>query len=258
MADKDNQRRGIQSVEIGMSVLDALMRLGKPSSLSEIAKVTGLSVSQTHRYLASLVNTNFLRQDPVSLEYDLHTGALRLGLAAMSRLDLFEAAGRVAQQLVTQTGRTVLLAVWAEQGPTVVRWYPGNPPIYTTLAIGSRLTVTRSATGHVFASFHRESFTRDVLTHELGLDSAGSHVDMRAIKQRVGADYFAEVDSTLIPGLRASAAPVFDLQGELALVISMIASPSFPVAGDTEARSALLGAARDLTGQLGGRWSRPK
>jgi DNA-binding Lrp family transcriptional regulator len=127
------QRRGIQSVEIGIGLLDALIRLGKPSSLSEIAKASGLSVSQAHRYLASFVNTGFLRQDSVSLEYDLHTGALRLGLAAMARMDVFEAAGRVAQLLVAETGRTILLAVWAEQGPTVVRWYPGDPPIYTTL-----------------------------------------------------------------------------------------------------------------------------
>lgn len=237
-----------------MGLLDALIRLGKPSSLSEIAKASGLSVSQAHRYLASFVNTGFLRQDSVSLEYDLHAGALRLGLAAMARMDVFEAAGRVAQMLVAQTGRTVLLAVWAEQGPTVVRWYPGDPPIYTTLAIGSRLPLTRSATGHVFLTFQQASFTAKMRAAEVQSDQAAKGLDFGAIASRVRRDFYAEVDSTIIPGLRACAAPVFNLQGDLALVISTIASASFDPARDEQARPKLIEAARELTLSLGGRW----
>jgi len=248
------QRRGIQSVEIGMGLLDALIRLGKPSSLSEIAKASGLSVSQAHRYLASFVNTGFLRQDSVSLEYDLHSGALRLGLAAMARMDVFEAAGRVAQLLVAQTGRTILLAVWAEQGPTVVRWYPGDPPIYTTLAIGSRLPLAGSATGHVFLTFQQPSFTAAMRAAEVQSDRGAKELDFDAISQRVRRALIAEIDSTVIPGLRAFAVPVFNLQGDLSLVISMIASSGFDPAKDGEASQQLLQAAQDLTLSLGGRW----
>jgi len=248
------QRRGIQSVEIGIGLLDALIRLGKPSSLSEIAKASGLSVSQAHRYLASFVNTGFLRQDSVSLEYDLHTGALRLRLAAMARMDVFEAAGRVAQLLVAETGRTILLAVWAEQGPTVVRWYPGDPPIYTTLAIGSRLPLSGSATGHVFLAFQPPSFTASMRAAEAQSDRGAKELDLEAISGRVRRDLCAEVDSTLIPGLRACAAPVFNLQGDLSLVISTIASSGFEPTKDDDAREKLLTAAQALTQSLGGRW----
>ena len=211
-------------------------------------------MSQAHRYLASFVNTGFLRQDSVSLEYDLHSGALRLGLAAMARMDVFEAAGRVAQRLVAETGRTILLAVWAEQGPTVVRWYPGDPPIYTTLAIGSRLPLTGSATGHVFLTFQPPSFTAAMRAAEAKSDRSAKELDLAAISQRVRRDLCAEIDSTVIPGLRALAAPVFNLQGDLSLVISTIASSGFDPAQDAEARLKLLKAAQELTLSLGGRW----
>lgn len=251
---KATKRKGIQSVEIGMGVLDALVRLGRPSSMTEIAKASDLSPSQAHRYLASFVNTGFLRQDPATALYDLHSGALQLGLAAMARLDVFEQASRVAQELVEATGRTVQLAVWADLGPTVVRWYPGSPPIYTTLTIGSRLPLIQSATGKIFLSFLNESFVSDALQRELARDRTDGPIDIDAIRQQARREMSAGVDGTTIPGLRACAAPVFNLQGQLLLVVSVIASQSFRPDEDPQVRERLIAACRDITHRLGGRW----
>lgn len=248
------KRKGIQSVEIGMGVLDALVRLGRPSTLTEIAKASDMSVSQAHRYLASFVNTGFLRQDPATTLYDLHSGALRLGLAAMARLDVFEQASQIAQELVEATGRTLQLAVWADLGPTVVRWYPGSPPIYTTLTIGSRLPLTQSATGKVFLAFQNETFVSDVLQRELVRDRTDGPIDIDAIRRQVRRELIAGVDGTTVPGLRALAGPVFNLQGQLVLVVSVIASQSFKTDEDAAVREQLLNACREITHRLGGRW----
>lgn len=248
------KRKGIQSVEIGMGVLDALVRLGRPSSMTEIAKASEMSASQAHRYLASFVNTGFLRQDPATALYDLHSGALQLGLAAMARLDVFEQASLVAQDLVEVTGRTLQLAVWADLGPTVVRWYPGSPPIYTTLTIGSRLPLTQSATGKVFLAFQNETYVSDLVQREMVRDRTGGPIDIDAIRQQVRRDLIAGVDGTAIPGLRAFAAPVFNLQGQLVLVMSVIASQSFKIDEDPEVKERLIAACREITHRLGGRW----
>lgn len=248
------KRKGIQSVEIGLGVLDALVRLGRPSTLSEIAKASGQSASQAHRYLASFVNMGFLRQDPATSLYDLHTGALQLGLAAMARLDVFEEARRGALELVEATGRTVQLAIWSDLGPTIVRWYPGHPPIYTMLAIGSRLSLTQSATGRVFLAFQNDSYLSDVLQRELARARTSRPVDIDAIRQQVRRDLVATVDGTVAPGLRAQAAPVFDLQGALVLVVSVIASDSFSAGEDEAVTARLREAARAITHRLGGRW----
>ncbi|MEK7834419.1 MAG: helix-turn-helix domain-containing protein, partial [Acidobacteriota bacterium] len=45
--NSSKQRKGIQSVEIGLKIMDAFVSLGRPSSLSEIAKASDLSLSQT-------------------------------------------------------------------------------------------------------------------------------------------------------------------------------------------------------------------
>ena len=77
------RRKGIQSVEIGVGVLNAVVRMGAPAGVTDIARASGLSTSQAHRYLASFVNCGFLRQDPQNGLYDLAAGALRIGMAAM-------------------------------------------------------------------------------------------------------------------------------------------------------------------------------
>jgi len=248
------RRKGIQSVEIGLGVLDALVRLGRPAALSDVARAAGQSTSQTHRYLASFVNAGYLRQDAATALYDLHTGALRLGLAAMGRLDVFEQAGQGAEALVAATGRTVLIAVWADSGPTIIRWYPGSPPVYTTLAIGSHLSLTQSATGRIFLAFLNESFVSDLLQRELVAERSDGPVDIDALRQQVRRDLVAWVDGTTAPGLRAFAAPVFNLQGQLVLALSVIASRNFGTSGDDAARAQLIDTARAITHRLGGRW----
>src|SRR3954449_9203191 len=64
----------------------------------------------------------------------------------------------------------------------------------------------------------------------------------------------AQVDNTLIPGLRAAAAPVFDLQGRLAVVATAMATPAFDPKGDARAVAALHAACREVTEAIGGRW----
>jgi DNA-binding IclR family transcriptional regulator len=253
MSAKMKKRKGIQSVEIGLNVLNALAGLGRPSSLSDIAKASQLSPSQTHRYLASFVNMHYLRQDPESSLYDLHTGGLRIGLSALARLDIIEEAAQIAQALVNATGRTTLLSIWSESGPTIIRWFPGTPPIYTTLTIGSRLSLTHSATGKVFLAFQKETYISDFLKKTPKQGPSKSRSALNAIRKEVRDSHIARADGTIIPGLRALAAPVFDLQGELALVIAAIASDSFPSNDDPEVEKKLLKAAEEMTLRIGGR-----
>jgi DNA-binding IclR family transcriptional regulator len=253
-SNKAKKRKGIQSVEIGLNVLNALVGLGRPSALSEIAKASGLSPSQSHRYLASFVNMHYLRQNPESSLYDFHTGALRLGLASLARLDVLDQAGGIAQAFVDATGRTALLSIWSELGPTIIRWFPGNPPIYTSLAVGSRLSLTHSATGRVFLTFQSEAYVSKLLQTEMAHTRAESPIAVDIIRRQVRSHFIAAVDGALIPGLRAMAAPAFDLQGQLALVMSTVASESFAASEDRTVQKRLIGAVQEITLRIGGRW----
>ncbi len=243
------RRRGIQSVEIGMRVLTALAAQPGPAALSAIAHGAGLSASQAHRYLSSLIAAGLARQEAATGLYDLDAGAIRIGLAALARLDIFAAADATFAAFARETGRTCLLAVWGDMGPTVVRWFAGNPPVITSLAVGSIMPLLRSATGQTFFAFG-DPVTMDAHAGR----EPGPALDLPALRARVRKACSARVQGDLIPGLRAVGAPVFDLQGRLALVATTFANGAADQAADAQTEAALTAACRRLTETLGGRW----
>ena len=250
----DAQRRGIQSVGTGLHLLSALAACGGPVPLSVVAQRAGVSPSQAHRYLSSLMAAGMAKQDPASGFYDLDAGAIRLGLAALARLDVFARADTAFMEFARATGRTCLLAVWGDAGATVVRWYAGNPPVITSLAIGSIMPLLRSATGRVFFTFGDRAAMDAEARRALETDRANAPVDLEAIRRETHAAGGAQVDGTLIPGLRAAAAPVFDLQGRLAVVATAMATPAFDTHDDDAAIATLHAACRKVTEAIGGRW----
>lgn len=245
-------RRGIQSVEIGMRVLAAVAGMPGPSSLSSIAQSVAISSSQTHRYLSSLMAAGMVTQEGKSGLYDLASGAIRIGLAALSRIDAFTIADDVMRQLVIETRRTGFVAVWGDAGPTIVRWYPGSPPMMTPLTMGSNLPLLRSATGRVFFAFgERIEIDRQIRLIETN-DPAGLPSDIDAVRERISSGGFAGVEGDLIPGLRAIAAPVLDLQGNLVMVASLLAGVGFPPSSDEAAIRSLVDACRRISESIGG------
>tara|TARA_B110001454_G_scaffold213062_1_gene230665 strand:- start:1493 stop:2278 length:786 start_codon:yes stop_codon:yes gene_type:complete len=251
--EKPGKRRGIQSVGVGLRVLSALASQKGAANLSSIAQVAALSASQTHRYLSSLMEAGMVKQEQRSGLYDLDAGAIRLGLAALSRIDIFTMADEVFAKFAKDSGRTCLVAIWGDAGATIVRWFDGVPPVITSLAIGSVLPPLRSATGRVFCAFGEpaqiERIGKSILRSEKKA-VAGAN----AILANVKTTGFATVRGDLIPGLRAVAAPVFDLQGRLVLVASALAYEGMLASDDTETAGQLLAACKQLTEALGGNW----
>ena len=246
-------RRGIQSVETGMRVLASLAAGHGPQALTAIGTRAGISPSQAHRYLQSLVAAGMAVQDQTS-RYDLGPAAISVGIAALARMDAFAQADAAMAQFTAETGRTALLSVWGAAGAVLVRWFPGNPPIYTTLAIGSVLPLLRSATGQVFLAYLSESQTSQVLERALASDHAVMPVDIETVRSRVKAAQCAMGDITASLGLRAIAAPVFDLQGRLTMVATALATPAFAVEEDEAVAARLLAACRLATQACGGTW----
>src|SRR6267378_6261201 len=122
---RGSDRRGIQSVEIGMRVIEALRAAAGPLQLKDLAKAARLPTSNCHRYVVSFVRTGFLIQDLNSGRYDLGPRLLQAGLAALARTDPIAIATTALERLVDATGNTGLLSIWADLGPTIVRWMPG-------------------------------------------------------------------------------------------------------------------------------------
>jgi DNA-binding IclR family transcriptional regulator len=253
MGKVPRKRAGIQSVEIGMGVLDAVAGLGRASPLAAVVKRCGLSPSQTHRYLASLSASGMVRQDNNGF-YDLGPAALKVGLGALARIDVFRIADDELSAFCAATGATVLLAALGPAGPTIVRWYAGRPPIVTTLTIGSVLSVAHSATGRIFLAFRPDNETGPLVAQEeeqLSQALVPDHIDR--IKARVRKDGTAGVDGTVIPGLNAKAFPIFDLQGNAALVATVLSASAMQDKASSDVAAKLWTTCDRISEMLGAR-----
>ena len=250
---RSSTRRGIQSVETGLRVLASLAAGRGPQALSTIGNHAGISPSQTHRYLQSLMAAGMAVQDN-SARYDLGPAAISVGIAALARLDVFARAEQAISRFTRETGRTCILSVWGEVGAVVVRWFPGTPPVYSSLGLGAVLPLLHSATGHVFLTFLAEEQTEAILRQERASDHAVLSINVQHIRDDVRLRLLCDGAPTLVPGMRAIAAPVFNLQGSLALVASAIATQAFAVEEDEAVGQRLLAACRAATEASGGVW----
>lgn len=200
------------------------MRSDGPKSLSAVAKEAGVPTSTAHRYLVSLQRGGFILQDAVSGHYDLGPSALRMGLAALRRLDAVGYAIEAGRAVTLDTGETSAINIWCERGPLIIRWFPGERPIITTAGIGAILPTVGSASGRLFAAHLERAATEKLVKRELAdghhgvVDPAG----FERILQEARDQGFAAIDGLVVSGIRGLSAPVFDLQGRIQATINLL------------------------------------
>jgi DNA-binding IclR family transcriptional regulator len=217
---KKRKRRGIQSIDTGIRLLEVLESSDGPLALKDLSARSELDPSSAHRYLASFVRCGLVRQEADS-RYDFGPLALQIGLAAMRRIEPVQVTEEALPELVAETGYTALLAVWSNRGPTVVRWQRSRDPLVTNLGLGSVLPVSRSAVGTVMVAFLPAAVTADVLAAEARRESIDRDALERAV-ERARKTRLAFADSSVIPGLAAVASPVLQWNGDAAAAVALL------------------------------------
>lgn len=263
-------RAGIQSVEVGFCLLEALAAAAGPLMLRDLAFAAGMSAAKAHRYLVSFQRLALVTQDAASTRYDLGPAALKLGLAALSRLDSMKLARQRLPALMAQMGhrgQTLALAVWGNQGPTLVHWEASPQPVTVNLRLGDVMPLLSSATGLCFAAFMAPRQAPQAANHRLALllkdelarhrklargDVPASMADAAALLDEVRQRGLARAVNTLLPGVAGFCAPVFDADGHLALgMVALGSLATFDAAWDGAVAGPLAAAARQLSSDLG-------
>jgi DNA-binding IclR family transcriptional regulator len=225
--DGDDQgaprRRSIQSIEIGMRILKALATVRAASPLSALAQAVAMPAPQVHRYLQSLISAGMARQSQESGRYELGPDALQIGLVALAGTDIFRIVDRDVSAFVEHTGQTVQISALGSAGPTIVRIYNGRPALLTTLHVGSVLPLLTSATGRVFLTFVPRCETAALTAGEQAHQVRRTG-EIDEICKQVKEDGKAVEQGAVIPGLNATAFPIFDLQGRAQLVAAAMTS----------------------------------
>jgi DNA-binding IclR family transcriptional regulator len=248
------ERTGIQSVEVGFALLDALAKAPGPMMLRDLAAAAGMSAAKAHRYLVSFQRLQLVAQDAASTRYDLGPAALKLGLASLSRLDAVKLARERVTALVGRIGHTLALAVWGNHGPTIVHWEESPQAVTVNLRLGDVMPLLSSATGRCFAAYASREAIAPLLREELAraqkqgrADVPATMAGVRGMLEEVRERGGARVVDVLLPGIVGFCVPVFDSDGHMVLgIVALGPTGTF----DPEWGGAVHGPLRDAAVQL--------
>ncbi|CAB3767968.1 IclR family transcriptional regulator [Paraburkholderia humisilvae] len=256
---EEKLRSGIQSIEVGFRLLDVLTQEPRAMMLRDLAQRAGMSPAKAHRYLVSFLRLGVVAQDPLTGRYELGGFALQLGLARLARVDGVKLARVALTTLREQLDLTVGIAVWGNQGPTVVHWMESSYPAKASLKLGDVMPLLSSATGLLFAAYMPRGKTAAMIDRELAdtrrsSQTGGPHnaEDVERLLEEVRAHGAARVEGMLLPTIHAFCVPVFDSTGALALgLIALGHEGAFDIRWDGEVDTALRECARKLSYELG-------
>ena len=253
------ERAGIQSVEVGFGLLDVLAKADGPLMLRDLAAAAGMSAAKAHRYLVSFQRLELVAQDGSSTRYALGPAALKLGLAALARIDAVKLARERVPKIMEQIGgHTVALAVWGNHGPTIIHWEESPHTVTVNLRLGDVMPLLASATGRCFAAHAPREAIAPMLKDEIARSHKLGRTDLpttlggtRQLLDEVRQRGAARVVDTLLPGIVGFCVPVFDSDGHMVLGIVAVGSsatfdPNWKGAIDRPLRAAALQLSSDL------------
>lgn len=247
----DNSKQKVRSAEVGTDILKALAELSPSTSLSRLAEHVQMPASKVHRYLQALIASGFAEQDAATNHYGLGREALRVGMAALGSIDVLKVAALPLSQLRDALNESCFIAVWGNQGATVVNIEPAVRAVTVVTQIGSVLPLLSSSTGLVFAAHLPERETIELRDRELA--ARGQRVEHYVdLFTQIRARGLHHVHGLLMPGVDALSAPVFNAMGQIAAVMTVVGPTSiFHADEDGPAARQLLSAARTVSWRMG-------
>lgn len=250
----EGSRQEVRSVVVGTRLLEELADAHGPLNLSELARRAGMVAAKAHRYLAGYMSAGLVAQDPATGRYDLGPFALRMGLAALRRLDVTSLCQPVMEQLRDEVMETVSLAIWTPRGPTLLRWVGNGAAVTININPGTVLPVTRSSNGRIFAAYLRPKLTQSLVEAELAesADPAQARRDFEDILAATRRDGMSVGAGAVLPGICSISAPVFRHDGDLAAALTIVGvSGVLDTRVQGTAATALMHAAKAFSARMG-------
>ena len=160
-----SDRQFVTALSRGLDLLGCFTPEQPVLGNAELARRTGMARSSVSRLTHTLVKLGFL-------DYDLDSGAYRLGLrvlslhhAALAGTGMAQVAADCVDELGRRIGATVLLTVYEHYGFTVVHGASAVPATAARELVGRRYPIPRRAMGRAYMACCSGHEQDKILTH---------------------------------------------------------------------------------------------
>jgi len=215
----------VRAVERAMQILSAFDGDHADRGVSEIAQATGLHKATTHRIMKTLLNGGFLERTDDGTRYRLGIRVVELGLGALRGLDLRRAAFPYMQQLVERFDETCDLGVFDRGWVLYVEVVHSEHSLTIAARVGRRLPAHCTASGRVFLAFLPPEAVEPILNGPLTACTGKTITSPARLREELEATRqrgYALDDEELEDGIRAAAAPIRNIDGEVIAALSVV------------------------------------
>lgn len=244
----------VQSLERGLAVIRAFDAEHPELTLSEVARVAGLTRASARRFLRTLAELGYVRSN--GRLFALRPRVLELGYAYLSSLSLHEVAQPHLERLASLLRESSSVSVLDADDVVYVARVPTRRIMTITISVGTRFPAYATSMGRVLLAGQSDEWLDGYFaTVELRRLTARTVTDAPALRAellQVREQGWAFVDEELEEGLRAIAAPINDLSGRVIAAVN-VSSPVSRGSADlvrSEFLPHLLAAARGIEEDL--------
>jgi IclR family pca regulon transcriptional regulator len=258
-ADAAPERDSLQALARGLAALSAFGPGRSALTLSDVARLTGMTRASARRILLTFEALGYVRFEDRHFSPTLRV--LDLGWAFLDSLHVDDVAKPVMEEVCAELQESVALC--ALDGPDIVYLARVHTPhlLIVPGGLGARLPASATASGRVLLAelepHELEATLRTAPpvahTHRSVVDADAFAALLEAVRRRG----WAIVDEELEMGLRAIAAPVRDGSGDVVAALGISSSTSRVTVDDLQDRClpALLAATDRISAGLQGRGS---
>lgn len=213
----------IQSLERGIAVLRVFNASNALLTLSDVARLAGLTRATARRVLHTFTTLGYVRTD--GKYFELTPKVLDLGYAYLSSLQVGDIALPYMEALSDVTHESVSAAVLDGFDIVYVARVPTRKIMRLSLSLGSRLPAIQTSMGRVLlAGLPDDECNEIVATAPLTAAtdrSITSRTELREAVSAVRQQGWALVDQELEDGLRSIAAPLRDRAGRTVAALNI-------------------------------------
>lgn len=214
----------IQSLQVGMSIIDAIASTGSPLRFSDIQKMTDITKSNLYKYLNTLTQLELLYRDKSTGLYSLGSKLIQYGVAAIGQEDVVTKIYPYLQEISQRSNCTVLFSVWSNNGPLIARIQNSTQSLNIGAQIGSLLPPS-SSSGKIFTCFLPPAITSEWIS---STDYGPENRKMSENEiQNIKTHKIAFAKEPLVPSVSSLSIPILNYNSDLLGAITVVGFTDF-------------------------------
>lgn len=190
-----------------------------------LARDLGMSPATAHRYLATLTDTGYARQDPVTGQYALTLKVAWLSSQVLQRVNLINISRPHIEALQKATSETIHIGVLDNIRVVCVDKVDSNQPVQLRSAVGRQMLIHATSLGRAILAYLGEKEREAILAHidqpAITQRTITSIEGLRQELEQVKLRGYAIDDEESQAGIRCVGAPLFDHTGNVVAALSI-------------------------------------